>query len=177
MTQPLLLQPDKTIVLVGLMGCGKTAIGRRLAKKLGLPFVDLDQAIEEAAGMSVTDIFAKQGEQYFRQLELEAAKRLMNGKQSVLATGGGAFINDEIRALVKDRGISVWINADLETLLERVSKKNTRPLLEKGNKEEILKELIDKRYPIYSQADITVPTSHGMHEVVLRRIMEEIARI
>ena len=176
MTQAYLLQPKKTIVLVGLMGCGKTAIGKRLAKKLDLPFIDLDHKIEEVEKMSVKDIFAKHGEAYFRKLELETARRILNGGQVVLATGGGAFINDEIRTLIKEKCISIWINADLKTLLERVSGKNTRPLLENGNKEEILKDLMDKRYPIYGQADIIVPTSHGTHEIVLRRIIEAIAR-
>lgn len=168
------LQLDKIIVLVGLMGCGKTSVGKRLAKELNIPFIDLDNQIENMANMSITEIFANRGEAYFRQLELTEIKKTLNGAPLVLATGGGAFINEEIRALIKEKGISVWINADLNTLLERVSRRNTRPLLENGNKEEILKELIDKRYPIYEQADITVNTSLGSHEVVLHRIIEAI---
>lgn len=158
------------------MGCGKSTIGKRLAQKLSIPFTDLDAAIEEAAQMSISDIFAKYGEPYFRQLELETAEKIMDSTPSILATGGGAFINEKIRKLIKENSISIWINADLETLLERVSRRNTRPLLENGNKEEILKDLMDKRYPIYAQADITVPTSRGTHDIVVRRIMEEIAR-
>lgn len=169
------LQINKTIALVGLMGCGKSTIGKRLARKLSIPFIDLDEAIEEAAGISVTEIFAKHGEPYFRKLELEAAEKILDGKPSVLATGGGAFINEKIRQLIKEKSISIWINADLETLLERVSRRNNRPLLENGDKERILQELMDKRYPIYAQADITVPTSRGTHDIVVRRIMEEIA--
>lgn len=168
------LQLDKIIVLVGLMGCGKTSIGKRLAKKLAIPFIDLDHQIENMANMSVTEIFENRGESYFRQLELKEAQKILDGTPIVLATGGGAFINDEIRALIKEKGISIWINADLETLLERVSRKNTRPLLENGNKEEILKQLIDKRYPIYKQADITVNTSNDSHDLVLNRIIEAI---
>ncbi len=177
MQQETLLQPDKTIVLVGLMGCGKSTIGKRLAKKIGLPFIDLDTRIEEITNLPVKEIFARHGEAYFRALETETIKQLLDGTQAVIATGGGAFINDEIRSLIKAKSISVWINADLQTLVERVSRRNTRPLLENGNKAEILKDLMEKRYPIYQQADITVLTSQGTHEVVLRSIMEAIARL
>jgi shikimate kinase len=168
------LQLDKIIALVGLMGCGKTSIGKCLAKELDIPFIDLDNQIENMANMSIPEIFENRGEAYFRQLEIKEAKKILDGKPLVLATGGGAFINDEIRALIKEKAISIWINADLETLLERVSRKNTRPLLETGNKKEILQHLIDKRYPIYKQADITVNTSKYSHNVVLGRIIEAI---
>jgi len=166
------IQPSKTIVLVGLMGCGKSTIGRRLAKALQMPFVDLDNHIENILKMSVTEIFAKYGEESFRAMELGEIKKILVESPLVLATGGGAFINDEIRNLIKDSAVSVWINADLATLLERVSRRNTRPLLENGNKEEIMQELMEKRYPIYEQADINVHSGHGSHDVVVRKIIE-----
>jgi shikimate kinase len=166
------LQIDKTIVLVGLMGCGKSSVGRRLARFLNVPFTDLDNKIESIANMSITEIFAQHGESYFRQLELDTIKNLLDGSPMILATGGGTFINEEIRNIIKENAISIWIKADLATLLERVSRKNTRPLLEKGNKKEILKDLMDKRYPIYEQADITVETCDNSHDIVRKRIIE-----
>jgi shikimate kinase len=167
-------QLNKPIILVGLMGCGKSTIGRRLATHLHLPFIDLDNEIEALAGMSISEIFDTFGEAHFRALELEAFNKLINGNSLVMATGGGAFINGEIRALVKSKGISVWIKADLETLLERVSRKNNRPLLANGYKPEILQHLMDKRYPIYAEADITVNTNRGTHDVVMYRIIESL---
>ena len=165
---------DKTIALVGLMGCGKSTMGKRLARAVDLPFIDLDNYIENIAGMSVSDIFAEKGEQYFRALELETIKKIIEGEPVVLATGGGAFINEEIRKLLKKKAISVWIKADFETLLERVSRKRTRPLLENGDKAEILKDLMDKRYPIYAEADVTVNSISGAQELVLQEIIEGI---
>lgn len=165
---------NKTIALVGLMGCGKSTIGKRLARTLELPFIDLDNYIEEVMDMPVSEIFEKHGEAYFRDLELKSIEKILDGRQVILATGGGAFINDSIRKIIKAKAFSVWINADLTTLLERVSRKNNRPLLENGDKEQILKDLMEKRYPIYEQADITVNTTCGTHEVVLQRIIEAI---
>lgn len=156
------------------MGCGKTTIGKRLALRLNVPFIDLDHHIENIERMTVSDIFANKGEPYFRNMELETIKSILDGKPAVMATGGGAFINEEIRNIIKQHGRSVWINADLPTLLERVSRKKTRPLLENGNKEEILKDLMEKRYPIYQQADITVNTNRGSHEHVVQQIIEAI---
>src|SRR5690606_30559179 len=144
----------KTVVLVGLMGCGKTAIGKRLAKQFGLPFFDLDHEIEAEFGCTVSEIFEKHGEPRFRQAEREAILRFMEGEPCILASGGGAFIQDEIRRLIKEKAISVWLKADLDVLLERVSRKNTRPLLAQGDKREIMQNLIEKRYPIYQEADI-----------------------
>jgi shikimate kinase len=168
------LQPSKTIALVGLMGCGKSTIGRRLAKALQLPFIDLDNHIEQTVHMTVSEIFAKYGEEHFRVMELAEIKKILDGKPLVLATGGGAFINDEIRELISEHAVSVWIKADLPTLLERVSRRNNRPLLENGDKEEILRGLMEKRYPIYGQADITVESGHGSHDLVVRNIIEAI---
>jgi len=169
MPQP---QTSKSIVLVGLMGCGKSTIGRRLARALRLPFVDLDNHIENIVKMSITEIFANYGESHFRLMEQVEIRKILEGGQVVLATGGGAFINEEIRKTIKDNAVSVWIKADLATLLERVSRRNTRPLLENGNKEEILRELMEKRYHIYGQADINVLSGHGSHDVVVRKIIE-----
>lgn len=166
------LQVDKPIVLVGLMGCGKSSIGKRLAKMLALPFIDLDVHIEAVAGMKISEIFKTHGQAHFRQLELQEMNRIITNGPMIIASGGGAFINDKIRQLLKDKVVSIWIKADLKTLLERVSRNNSRPLLENGDKEQILKDLIAKRYPIYEQADIKVDTSRSSHDVVLRRIIE-----
>ncbi len=166
---------DKTIVLVGIMGSGKSAIGARLALKLGLPFVDMDKYIEDREGITISEIFEKHGEPYFRGLEREVIDELVAGEPCVLATGGGAFINDEIRALIKKKARSVCIKADFDIILERVSRKNTRPLLEKGDKASILKDLMEKRCPIYEQADIIVDSSEGEHDIVVYRIIEELS--
>ena len=166
--------PDKTIVLIGMMGCGKSTVGRRLAKYLGMPFADLDNVISATEGMSITKIFEEHGEEYFRQKEHDHIEKILDGKPSVLATGGGSFINESIRGLIKNKGISVWIHADFETLLERVSRKNTRPLLEAGNKAEILEDLIEKRYPVYEEADFKVETGNGNHNIVMHKIIEAI---
>lgn len=163
---------NQTVVLVGMMGCGKSTIGRRLAQYLGVEFCDIDHVIEKDEDMSVSEIFAKHGEEYFRKLEFEYIKRFLDGDPSIVAVGGGAFINPAIRELIKEKGISVWIHADFDTLLERVSRKKTRPLLEKGDKATILKDLMEKRYPIYELADIKVETGNGNHEVVMHRIIE-----
>lgn len=167
-------QPDKTIALVGLMGCGKSAIGHRLAARLDLPFLDLDKEIEKMEGLTIPEIFEKHGEQYFRAREKDIAGRILDGYKCVLATGGGAFINDEIRAMIKEKAISIWLKASFEVLLERVSRKNNRPLLEKGDKAAILKDLMEKRYPIYEHADIVVDTTEGMHDIVVNNIVEKL---
>lgn len=147
---------DRTVVLVGLMGVGKSAVGRRLAKRLRLPFVDADAEIEAAAGSSISDFFALHGEQAFRDGERKVIARLLDGEPHVLATGGGAFMDPETRELVKTRGISIWLNADLDTLVERVSRRNNRPLLKNGNARQVLSDLTRVRNPIYAEADIMV---------------------
>lgn len=175
MSSSSILQLDKSLVLVGLMGCGKSAVGRRLARKTGVDFVDLDKEIERLEGMSIVDIFSKKGELYFREKEQEVLSNLFESKEPcILATGGGAFINEQSQKLIKEKAISVWIKADLEILLVRVAKKNTRPLLEKGDKRQILKELMDERYPIYEQADYTVISDERPHEAVMQQIMDVI---
>lgn len=143
-----LLRP---VVLVGLMGAGKTTVGRRLAAALDAGFVDSDEEIESAARMTVAEIFAEMGEEEFRQGERRVIARLMEGPPRIIATGGGAFMNAETRAAIAARGVSVWIRAELDTLLERVGRKNTRPLLARGDPREILARLIEQRHPLYAQ--------------------------
>ena len=152
------LQLTKPVVLVGLMGAGKSTTGRKLAKRLGLEFADADDEIEEAAGMCIADIFEVYGEAEFRDGERKVMQRLLSGPPHVLATGGGAFMNDETRALVKETSTSVWLRADLATLVRRTSMRDTRPILRQGNPEEILRKLLNERGPVYAEADIVVDT-------------------
>src|SRR4249919_1332068 len=147
---------QRSVVLVGLMGCGKSAIGRRLASKLAMPFVDADEEIEKAAGKSIEDIFTDHGEPYFREGERKVLARLMRSGPQVLATGGGAFMNAETRTAIAERGISVWLKAELPLLVRRVSKRNNRPLLKGSDPQTVMQNLMDVRYPVYAQADITV---------------------
>lgn len=147
---------DRSIVLVGLMGAGKTSIGRRLAARLALPFKDADAEIEEAAGATIPDIFDRLGEAAFRDGERRVIARLLGGPVHVLATGGGAFMDENTRALIKSRAIAVWLKADLETLVQRTGRSNHRPLLRSGDPREILSRLMEQRYPVYAQADIVV---------------------
>lgn len=169
-----LLQLNKSIVLVGLMGCGKSSVGKRLAKEIGVDFVDIDKEIENDEELTVSKIFKKYGEEYFRKAEKDKIDEVLSSGSKVIATGGGAFMNELTRELIKKKAYSVWIKADIETLLERVSRKDTRPLLRNGNKEEILKDLIDKRYPVYKEADFAVETSNGPHGVVVKKIINVI---
>lgn len=164
-------QVPKTIVLVGLMGAGKTNIGRRLAQRLGLPFVDADSEIEAAAGETIEEIFERRGEAAFRDGERRVIARLLDGPLHVLATGGGAFLDPDTRRLIRERGVSVWLRADIELLLVRVSRRNNRPLLKQGDHRETLTRLIEQRYPIYAQADITVDTVDGPPEATLERVI------
>jgi len=160
---------DRTVVLVGLMGVGKSAVGRRLAKRLELPFVDADAEIEAAAGSSITDYFEHHGETAFRKGERKVIARLLDGEPHVLATGGGAFMDDETRALIKNRGVSIWLNADLDTLIERVGRRNNRPLLKNGDPRTILMDLMAVRNPVYAQADIAVESiNQPLGEMTLR---------
>lgn len=161
----------KTIVLVGLMGAGKSCIGKRLGSYLGLPFVDADKEIVEAAGCSIPDIFALHGEQYFRDGERRVIQRLLGNSVHVLATGGGAFMDPATRQLVKERGLSIWLKADLDQLLKRVSRRNDRPLLRDVDPRQKLAELIDLRYPVYAEADLTVESADGPPEITLQRVI------
>ncbi len=158
-------------MLVGLMGAGKTNIGRRLAQRLGLGFVDADSEIEAAAGETIEEIFERRGEAVFREGERKVIARLLGNPVHVLATGGGAFMDRETRALIRERGISIWLRADLDLLHQRVSRRNNRPLLKQGNPREILAGLIEQRYPIYAEADVTVDTVDGPPEATLERLM------
>jgi len=171
MTTPSDPVPDKTILLIGLMGAGKSAIGRRLARALDRPFVDSDKEVEAAAGCSIAEIFERYGEAAFRDCELRVMARLLNGPPCVLATGGGAFLDPQTRALVRERAVSVWLRADLDLLVERVSRRSNRPLLEGGDKRAILERLMAERAPVYAQADITVESLDGPHEATLERLM------
>jgi shikimate kinase len=147
---------SRTLVLVGLMGAGKSAIGRRLAARLGIPFVDADQEIERAAGCTIEDIFAMYGEPAFRDVERRVIGRLLHDPVHVLATGGGAFMDIDTRAAIAERGISLWLRADLELLLARTGRRNNRPLLKTGDRRRTLEQLIEVRHPIYARADITI---------------------
>ena len=152
----------RPIVLVGLMGAGKTSIGRRLAEKMGLSFVDADHEIEAAAGKSIADIFADHGEAYFRDGERKVIARLMENGEQVLATGGGAYMNPETRARIKEGGLSIWLKADLDLLWQRVRHKTTRPLLRTADPKATLAGLLQARTPFYSQADLAVEAEAGL---------------
>jgi len=167
--------PDRTIVLVGLMGAGKSAIGRRLAERLGIPFADADTEIETAAGRTIEEIFAEHGEAAFREGERKVIARLLEGPAHVLATGGGAFMDPETRGRIHAQGRSVWLKADLEVLLKRVRKRNNRPLLKQGDPREILQRLMTLRYPVYAEADIAVESVEGPHDSVVDAIIEALA--
>jgi shikimate kinase len=166
---------ERAIVLVGLMGAGKTSIGRRLAEKLGLPFVDADHEIVAAAGKSIPDIFAEHGEAHFRDGERKVIARLLENGKQVLATGGGAFMNEETRAAIKQHGISIWLKADIATLLERVAKRGGRPLLEGDDPEGVLRHLADLRYPTYALADITVESTNAKHQNTVNDVIRALA--
>lgn len=166
---------DKTIVLVGLMGAGKSCIGKRLAAALGLPFVDADREIEAAAGgCSISDIFALHGEKVFRDGERRVIQRLLGNPIHVLATGGGAFMDPSTRALVKEKGLSVWLKAELEQLLKRVGRRNDRPLLRDVDPRQKLTELMDARYPVYAEADLTVESADGPPDITVQRVLRAI---
>lgn len=165
----------KTLVLVGLMGAGKSCIGRRLATRLDLPFIDADREIEEAAGCSVSEIFQRHGEQAFRDGERRVILRLLEGPVCVLATGGGAFMDPRTREAVRERGISIWLRADLELLSRRVSRRNDRPLLQVDNPHRKLEELMAQRHPVYAEADVTVDSQDGPPDATLERVMIALA--
>jgi shikimate kinase len=167
-----IVSPDKSIVLVGLMGAGKTCIGTRLARKLGMGFVDADDEIETAADCTIEEIFNKYGEQAFRDGERRVIARLLEGEPRVVATGGGAFVNPETRENVRRLGISVWLKADVDVLLHRVSRRNNRPLLKNGDKREILERLIDERYPAYAEADLTVESGSDSPDITVAKVID-----
>lgn len=166
----------RPIVLVGLMGAGKSCVGRRLASRLGIPFVDADSEFEAAAGCTIADFFARYGEPAFREGERKVIARLMEGPLCVLATGGGAFCDSETRDRIKQGAMSVWIRADLDLLVKRTSGRDHRPLLKTGDPREILSRLMDARYPLYAQADIIVDTTDEPPEVTVAKVLDELAR-
>ena len=162
----------RSIVLVGMMGVGKSSIGRRLATRLGIPFVDADAEIEKAAGMSITDIFAHRGEADFRSGEARVIVRLLDGGPQVLAAGGGAFMNDGTREAIREKGVSIWLKADLDVLLRRISKRrNERPLLQTGDPEATLRALLIEREPTYAQADLTMHSREVAHDSIVADIV------
>jgi len=166
----------RSIVLVGMPGSGKTSIGRRLAQQLGLDFIDADQEIEAAAGMSIADIFTKHGEPYFRAGEARVIARLLEKGGQVIATGGGAFMNTDTRALVRARAVSVWLKAEVDLLLRRVKRKNERPLLRVADPEATLRRLSSERDAVYAEADITVTSLDVPHEAVVETLVKALAR-
>jgi shikimate kinase len=165
----------RSIVLVGLMGAGKSTVGRRLASKLGLPFMDADHEIEAAAGMSIPDIFSIYGEDYFRDGERRVIARLLQEGPLVLATGGGAFMSEETRTRVAQSGISVWLKADVDVLMRRVRKRTNRPLLQNADPEGTMRRLIEIRHPVYATADLTVESHEAPHERIVNEIMRSLS--
>lgn len=167
---------NRTIALVGLMGVGKSTVGRRLAQRLGLPFEDGDEAIEAAARMSVSDIFAQLGEAEFRAGEARVMRRLLEGPRIVLATGGGAVLNPDTRALLKDRATTVWLKADLKVVAQRVQRRDTRPLLRGKDPLQALSAMAEVRYPVYATADVTVEVGAGAHAQAVEAILAALNR-
>ena len=165
----------RSIVLVGMMGAGKSSIGRRLAARLGIPFADADNEIEAAAGMSIPDIFATYGEAYFRSGETRVIARLLEGGPQVLATGGGAFMNADTRRAVGGHGISVWLKAEFDVLMRRIRRRQDRPLLRTEDPGETLHTLMAERYPVYAQADITIQSREVPHEKIVDEIVGALA--
>ncbi|HLZ64776.1 MAG TPA: shikimate kinase [Aliidongia sp.] len=161
----------RTLVLVGLMGAGKTSIGRRIASRLAVPFTDADAEIEAAANMTVAEIFARDGEAAFRAGERRVISRLLDGPVHVLATGGGAFMDPSTRARIRERGLSIWLRADVDVLLARVAKRRHRPLLNQGDPREVLERLMAVRYPVYAEADLTIDSLATPAEAMVERVL------
>ncbi len=170
---------DRPIVLVGMMGTGKTSLGRKLATALHLPFVDADEAIEEAAQMTIPEMFAAYGEAYFRDGERRVIARLIGeagDTPKVIATGGGAFVHPETRALILERAVAIWLDSEVEVLLERVARKDNRPLLREGNPRETLARLQSERAPLYAEAQIHVTSENAPHARTLSVVLGKIAK-
>jgi len=164
------------IVLVGLMGVDKSTVGRRLAARLGLPFVDADREIEAAAGMTIAEIFERFGEPYFRDGERRVIARLMDGAPKVIATGGGAFVNGETRALILAESLAIWLDADADVLVDRVRRRDIRPLLHERDAGEVLRELAAARNPLYAMAPIHIASNQTPHDVTVRAILAAIGK-
>ena len=167
----------RTIVLVGMMGAGKSSIGKRLAERLGLMFIDADTEIEAAAGKTIPEIFAEHGEAYFREGEKRVIGRILERGAQVLATGGGAFMSAETRGLIGERAVSVWLRADVDVLMARVRKRSNRPLLKTADPEATMRALIDVRHPVYALADVTVQSREVAHEVIVGEILCALAAL
>ncbi|TIS56376.1 shikimate kinase [Mesorhizobium sp.] len=165
---------DRSIVFVGLMGAGKTAIGRKVAAMLALPFIDSDQEIESVSRMTVPELFERYGETEFRALEQRVILRVLENGPQVLSTGGGAFMNAQTREAIASHGVSVWLKAELDLLMDRVSKKQNRPLLKSADPRAVLKQLMTDRYPVYAAADVTVPTRDDRKEVIAAEVVDAI---
>jgi shikimate kinase len=161
----------RSIVLVGMMGSGKSSIGRRLATRLAVPFVDADSEIEEAAGMTIAEIFERHGEPYFRAGEARVIARLLDHGPQVLATGGGAFMSKDTRALIRAKAVSVWLKAELDVLMKRIKRRGDRPLLKNDDPAATLTALIAQRYPVYGEADVTVSSRDVPHETIVEEIV------
>jgi shikimate kinase len=166
----------RSLVLVGMMGAGKSSVGRRLAGRLSLPFVDADSEIEAAAGMSISDIFAAHGEASFRSGEQRVIARLLDGGPQVLATGGGAFMNPETRAAIRAKGLSIWLKAEFDVLMRRIKRRNDRPMLKTADPDATLQALIGVRYPIYAEADLTIESREVPHATVVDEIIAALSR-
>ncbi|MFK0691362.1 shikimate kinase [Mesorhizobium sp. IMUNJ 23033] len=166
----------RSIVFVGLMGAGKTAIGRKVAAMLALPFIDSDQEIESVSRMTVPELFERYGETEFRALEQRVILRLLENGPQVLSTGGGAFMNAQTREAIAGHGVSVWLKAELDLLMERVSKKQNRPLLKNPDPRAVLERLMTERYPVYATSDVTVPTRDDRKEVIAAEVVNALCR-
>ena len=162
----------RSLVLVGMMGAGKSSVGRRLATRLGLPFLDADTEIEAAAGMTIPEIFAVRGEPEFRAGEARVIARLLDSGPQVLATGGGAFMNPETRDLISQKGVTVWLKAEFDVLMRRIKRRSDRPLLRTADPGATLQRLIDERYPVYATADATIESRDVSHEVIVEETIE-----
>ncbi|EKF42006.1 shikimate kinase [Nitratireductor indicus C115] len=167
---------NRSIVFVGLMGAGKTVIGRKVAEMLGLAFIDSDHEIETVSRMTVADLFSSYGEAEFRSLERRVIARLLKSGPRVVSTGGGAFVNAQTRRAVARRGISIWLKADLPTLMERVGRKSTRPLLNNQDPESVMRRLMDERYPLYAEADIVVHSRNEPKDVIAGEVVDALAQ-
>ena len=163
---------SRSLVLIGLMGAGKSSVGKRLAATLHLPFTDADNEIEEAAGETIQEIFANHGEAYFRDGERKVIARLLSSGPQVLATGGGAYMDPETRNRIADSGLSIWLRAELPILMKRVRRRSNRPLLATGDPKETMKKLMDQRYPVYAEADLVVETRDAPHDTVVGEIVD-----
>lgn len=166
---------NRSLVLVGMMGAGKSSVGRKLALRLALPFVDADSEIEAAAGMTIPEIFEIRGEPEFRSGEARVIARLLDSGPQVLATGGGAYMNPETRKLIAQKGISIWLKAEFDILMRRIKRRSDRPLLRTADPESTLKRLIEERYPVYALADLTIESRDVSHEVIVDEVIEALA--